>query len=83
MNTIAVAANDTAGVSAQLSLANKYSVSDYDYVAVAVAGSGSGDYITYEYNSEKKRSGTIRIAHTEQTRAALRLVLRYFDAQSK
>ena len=78
---ISVAAADTAGVTAHLELAHE--VSDYDYIAIAIAGSGADSYVTYEYNADKTRRGTVRVAHTSETRAATRLVLRYYDAHSK
>ena len=81
MAHITCARVDTAGVTAEVQLI--HSVSDYDFIAISAAGSGVEDYITYEYNAPKTARGSIRIAHTAATRSAAKLVLRYYDAQSK
>lgn len=83
--TLTVESNDAVKVVVRLNVTG--AVSDYDYLTLALATSGGDDYLTYEYNANQLRRGTMEIAHVPQSRASVdgapfQLVIRYHESQN-
>lgn len=65
-------------VHAAWSIAEGIEVGTYDYIAVSWKGSGKDDYVTYEYNAQGARSGTVVVDMSGSLQGSRECVLRYF-----